>query len=236
MTLLVDTTNVVSDGTSWTGTSTSTSVTVGASDNLLLVTVAFRPNNGVVTQPPDTFTYNGVSLTLLQSTGNASTQQNISVWYLKNPPTGTHTLAGTWTTNTSNGSTNVTATPFSGADTTATTFGTPVTSNSTASNNPTITLTGGSAGSLDIATVFNGIAVSTSSGTGQTDVAAAANVTFGSSSNDSQVTSKIAGGSTANFAWTGSGSLDYVGWSAIAVNINASAGGGSPILMGAMCL
>jgi hypothetical protein len=36
--------------------------------------------------------------------------------------------------------------------------------------------------------------------------------------------------------FNGGGSPDYVGWSAIAVNINANAGGGSPILMGAMCL
>src|ERR1700677_1835447 len=117
----VDTANVVDDHTSFTGTASSTTVTVASGDTVLLVFVGINYSDNPVA-PPDAFTYGGVALTLLASkaTGSGSTN-DVSVWGLVNPAVGTATLAGTWSTNTTSGVADIKAVPVSGA---AGTFGT----------------------------------------------------------------------------------------------------------------
>src|ERR1700722_2119896 len=55
----VDNTNAIDDHASFTGTSSSTSVTIASGDNLLLVSVANLYNGGTLVAP-DAFTYGGV--------------------------------------------------------------------------------------------------------------------------------------------------------------------------------
>ena len=85
----------------FTGTATSTSVTIASSDNLLLVCVGSRYNGSPQSAPPDGFTYNGVALTLLSDQYTGGDIYNGSIWYLSNPTVGTANLVGSWTTNTS---------------------------------------------------------------------------------------------------------------------------------------
>jgi hypothetical protein len=215
MSVTVDTTNVVDDHASFTGTATSTSVTIASGDTVLLVFVATFYNSGSGV-PPDAFTYGGVSLTLLSSQGNTEPSAT-SVWYLLNPTVGTATLAGTWTTNTSGGITDLKAVPLSGAATSGT-FGTPATASSTANNNPAVTAVGSSGSSdLYLGCAVNGIATTTSTGTGQTDVS---NVVFNSAA--SYAVSKIPGSNTGVFTWTGSGTLFGTDWAAIGFVVHAA--------------
>jgi hypothetical protein len=220
MTVAVDSGNIVSDSSSFTGTATSTSVTIGASDNLLVVAVGIR-YNGSPSAPPDSFTYNGASLTLLGNVG-AGGNWNTSLWYISAPATGTHTLAGTWSTNTGGGIADVIAIPISGAATSSI-FGTAVTGSSTSNNSPAVSPTGGSSGTLYLAATANGIATTAGSGTGQTDISN--NNGLGGGANVSVTASTIAGSGTGAFTWTGSGTADSTVWTAVGVNINAAAGG-----------
>lgn len=218
----VDQTHAVDDNTSFTGTATSTSVTVASGDTLLLVFVANYYNGGTLVSP-DTFTYGGVSLTKLASqTGAGGSSLFESVWYLISPAVGTATLAGTWTTNTTGGLADIKVVPVSGAATSST-FGTAVPAHSTANNNPAVTATG-SAGSVDLyfGSALNGIATTTSTGTGQTDVL---NGSLGGGNTDSQVVSIIPGNDAGAFTWTGSGSLDVTHWAAIGFVVHAPSGG-----------
>ena len=216
MSLAIDNANVVADDSSFTSTSTTTSVTVGASDNLLVVFVgnAYNSGNSV---PPDGFTYNSVSLTLLGNVGHNGAPTT-SVWYLSAPPTGTHNLVGSWTTNTSGGACCVTAVPMSGAATSSI-FGTVATAFSTANNNPAITATGGSTGSIYLAGTINLITTTTSTGSGQTDVANTGSI--GGGANNSFDVSTIAGSGSGAFTWTGSGTVNVAQWGALGVNVNA---------------
>jgi hypothetical protein len=217
MTVLVDTPHVVNDNTSFTGTATSTSVTVASGDVVLLVFVGNFYNSGTAV-PPNTFTYGGVALTLLSSIGATGILPESSVWYLLNPTAGTATLAGTWTTNVSGGIANVTAVPVSGAATTGT-FGTVATASSTANNNSAVTATGSAGGGdLYFGHAVNGIQASTSTGTGQTDIS---NSTINAAA--SVVVSTIPGSNAGAFTWTGSGTLFGTDWAALGFVVHAAA-------------
>jgi hypothetical protein len=224
MTVAVDATNVVSDSTSFTGTATSTSVTVGASDNLLLVAIGNIYNSSPAAVP-DAVTYNGVSLTPLGNLGVFG-NWDTALFYLLNPPTGTHTLAASWTTNTSGGVCCVTAIPISGAAGSST-FGTVATNSSATTSNPLVSPTGGVAGSLYLAATINGIATTTGSGSGQTDISASNGL--GGGANSSFDVSTMAGSGSGAFTWTGSGALNAAQWVAAGVNINAAATTTAPI-------
>ena len=219
MAVAVDTPNLVADDSPFNGTSTSTSVTVGASDNLLLVMVGQNFNASPFNVPPDAFTYNGVSLTLLGFAGNSGNVSATSVWYLSNPPVGTFTLAGSWTTNTHGGPLCVTAIPISGAASTSI-FGTLAKAQSTANNNPAVTATGGATGSLYIAAAENGVGTTVGTGSGQTDISATNGQ--GGGANVSFNVSTIAGSGSGAFTWSGSGASDGVFWTAVGVNVNAA--------------
>ncbi|HRH22459.1 MAG TPA: SpvB/TcaC N-terminal domain-containing protein [Candidatus Paceibacterota bacterium] len=72
------------------GSSHSYSFTVGSSDNMLLVIGDSQGGlfvSGV--------TYNGIALTPVGAGASAASNRNVNLWYLLNPPTGTHTLTMT---------------------------------------------------------------------------------------------------------------------------------------------
>jgi hypothetical protein len=225
MAVAVDTPNIVSDNSSFTGTASSASVTVGASDKLLIVLVGMRYNNNSAV-PPDTFTYNGVSLALLGHQSGGNGQYDASIWSLVNPASGTHTLVGSWTTNTSGGNASIVAAPTSGAATSSI-FGTPATASSAANNTPAVSPTGGVAGSLYLAAAYNGIATMAGTGSGQTDISANNALTAGSF--NSFDVSTITGSGSGAFTWSGSGTAEMTAWVAIGVNINAAATTTAPI-------
>lgn len=231
MTLSVDTGNIVADKTSFSGTATSTSVTVGASDNLLLVAVGNNYNTTPFNIPPDGFTYNGVALTLLGFEGNAASLDVIAYFYLSSPPVGTFTLAGTWTTNTGGGQCCVTAIPISGAATSSI-FGTLAKAHSESNNTPAVTAVGGVTGSLYVAGAINNITTTTGSGAGQTDISSTVSV---GGANVSFTVSTIAGSGTGAFTWVGSGTSANTSWAALGININAGGGAATPF-MGQICM
>lgn len=212
-----DAANVTSSHTYSAGSVTQ-SATVGASDNLLLVGECSSFSSGTG-HAPDTVTYNGTSLTLVNSYVISSS--DCSLWYLSSPPSGSHTLTATWTTNTNISVTAVISVPFSGAATSSI-FGTPSNNFSTSDNNPTVTVTGGTSNSIYVAETWNGTQTTTSAGTGQTDIANIGSIGAGS---DSIVMSSIPGSDTGAFTWTGGGTGDVVAWWALGVNINGGSGG-----------
>jgi hypothetical protein len=219
VTVTVDAGNLVADTSSFTGTASSTLVTVGASDNLLLVVVGNYYNSGSGV-PPDAFAYNGVAMTPLEYAAGGSNAV-ASIFYLPAPPAGSHTLAGTWSTNTTGGGGEccVTAIPISGAAASSI-FGTPVTGSSNANNSPLVSPIGGTAGSLYIAAAFNGVPTTAGSGAGQTDIFAQNAMATYLSFN----VGIMAGSGSGDFTWAGSGSGVGAFWSAIGVNINAASG------------
>jgi hypothetical protein len=225
MTVVVDTANVVDDNTSFTGTASSTTVTVATGDTVLLVFVGINYRNNPVV-PPDSFTYGGVALTLKASVSVNATGFEVSVWTLENPPVGTATLVGTWTTNTAGGTGDVKAVPVSGA---AGTFGAFVTAQSTANNNPAVTAAGASGGGdLYFGCALNGITITTSTGTGQTDVSNTA--AGGSPPSNTFAVSTIPGSDTGAFTWTGSGTVSAgTQWGAIGFVVHAAASAAAPL-------
>lgn len=217
-----DTANKVNDSSSFTGTGTSTSVTVGASDNLLLVFTENKYNTGPAVAP-NGFTYNGVALTKIADNSNWGGGTicdicGITMWALVSPATGTHTLVGTWTTNTSGGQCDVFAIPVSGAATSST-FGTAATNQSGSTRNPAVTATGGSSGTLYFGANYNFSGTTTGSSSGIVDLGGRQSI--GGGANESWTVSTMPGTSGA-FTWTGSANLEANQWGALGVNVNGA--------------
>ena len=185
-----DTANVLS-GQNYFGTSLAINVTVGANDNLLLVLVNSNYVSGGAVDPSP-IAFNGTALTKVGS-GACNTNWYQGIWYLANPPTGTHSLSLTYpiTYNTT-----VVAMPVSGA---AGTFGTPVFNCLTGTvTTAAATATGG--GSNDI--YFGGAYMDTTaiSDAGSNMVNLSAVYNFSETSAD-----YILGSNAGAFSWSGTG-------------------------------
>jgi hypothetical protein len=196
----IDTANVTSNpGTNV--TSNSFSVTVGAGDNALFIQESALSGSGAYA--PSGITYNGVSLTMVPSSSIVSTDIETSLWYLVNPPTGSHTLVvtyGSYAQNVAAG-----ALPMSGVNT-ASPIGTAATAGSSSSLNVAVTVTGGTANDLYIGVCgCTGTAISSGSAP-QVNQWQQQNIdALSSASGDS-----IPGNDTGSFSWTGS-SPDFLG-------------------------
>jgi hypothetical protein len=218
MSVVIDSGNIANNTSFPGGNSASFNVTIGASDNLLVLVDGIAYNSSPAVSP-DTVKFNGVSMTFLSLEG-FSGNLIADIWYMSSPPVGTFALASTWTTNTSGIVGCQSAIPISGAATSSI-FGTPAQATSGANNNPAVTGSGGVSGGLYLGCATSTIATTVGTGSGQTDIAGANSL--GGGANTSAIVSTIAGSGSGAFTWTGSGANNGTVWGAIAVAINAAA-------------
>lgn len=196
-------------------TTISWSHTVGTQSNRLLMVqiVTYDPSYNVTA-----VTYNGSSLTQLSETpcGGATSCRN-EVWYLVNPPSGTHTITAT----TSN-SARLTGAAISFYNVNQTTpFGTPAIDTGHTTSSSVTANTNSTQFAIDF---YGNQAYQTytpSPGAGQTQL-----VTAGQSSvEDIAISTKTAGVSSTTFTWSWSSTNGYAD---IAVGINPSSSGSGP--------